>query len=116
MAELFGWLQRVLGSESRAGIAAVTASLAVSVILAMALFKGLTALSFRLPTIMDKCPSCRRRALAVCWCDESDEDGLESVYSRCDACAARYRARGDGAWEDASASEFDGIYRGNGPR
>jgi hypothetical protein len=91
------------------------AALVVSVILAIAIFNGLMALLLRLPPIKDKCPGCRRRALAVCWCDESDEDGVEYVYSRCDACGKRYRALGAGAWEDASASEFDGMYRGDGP-
>jgi hypothetical protein len=57
MTELFGWLQRVLGSESRAAIAAVTAALAISVILAIAIFNGLMALLPRLPAIKDKCPS-----------------------------------------------------------
>ena len=115
MTELLGWLQRVLGSESRAAIAAVTAALVVSVIVAIAIYNGLMALLLRLLPIKDKCPSCRRRALAVCWCDESDEDGVEYLYSRCDACGKRYRVRGDGPWEDASASEFDAMYRGNGP-
>jgi hypothetical protein len=115
MTAVLGWLQRVLGSESRAVIAAVTAALVVSVILAIAIYYGLMALLVRLPAIKDRCPSCRRRALAVCWCDENDEDGVEYVYSRCDACGARYRALGFGAWEDASASEFDGMYRGDLP-
>jgi hypothetical protein len=115
MTELLGWLQRVLGSESRAVIAAVTAALAVSVILAIAIFNGLMALLDRLSATKDKCPNCRRRALAVCWSDESDEDGVEYTYSRCDACGMRYRARGAGPWEDASASEFDMMYGGNGP-
>jgi hypothetical protein len=105
----------VFGGESWAEIAAVMAALVVSVILAIAIFNGLMALLPRLPAIKDKCPSCRRRALAVCLCDESDEDGVEYVYSRCDACGKRYRALGAGLWEDASASEFDVMYRGNGP-
>lgn len=115
MTEVFGWLQRVFGSETWAAIAAATAALVVSVILAIAIFKALMALLLRLPAIKDKCPSCQRRALAVCWCDESDEDGVEYVYFRCDACGKRYRVRGYGPWEDASASEFDVMYRGNGP-
>ena len=114
MTELFGWLQRVLGSESRAEIAAVTAALVVSVIVAIATYIGLMALLLRLPPIKDKCPSCRWRAMAVCWCDESDGEGVEYVYSRCDACGKRYRALGAGAWEDASACEFDAMYRGSG--
>ena len=115
MTEFFGWLQRVFGSETWAAIAAVTAALVVSVILAIATFKGLMALLLRLPAIKDKCPSCRRRALAVCWCDDGDEDGVEYVYSRCGACGKRCRALGAGPWEDASAPEFDVMYRGNGP-
>jgi hypothetical protein len=115
MTELFSWLQRVLGSESRAVIAAVTAALVVSVIVAIAIYNGLMALLLRLLPIKDTCPSCRRRALAVCWWDESDEDGVEYVYYRCDACGKRYRALGAGAWEDASTPEFDVMYRGNGP-
>jgi hypothetical protein len=114
MTEVFRWLQRVLGSESSAAIAAATAALVVSVILAIAIFHGLMALLLRLPA-KARCPDCLRRALAVCWCDENDEDGVEYVYSRCDACGARYRALGAEAWEDASASEFDGIHRGDGP-
>ena len=115
MTETLAWLQRVFGSESWAVIVAVLAALVVSVILAIAIFNGLMALLLRLSAIKDKCPSCRRRALAVCWCDESDEDGVEYVYSRCATCGKRYRALGAGAWEDASAPEFDVMYRDNAP-
>jgi hypothetical protein len=116
MTEILARLQRVFGGESRAVIVATVAALVFSAILAIAIFNGLMALLLRLPAMKkDKCPSCRRRALAVCWCDESDEDGVEYVYSRCAACGKRYRALGAGAWEDASAPEFDVMYRGNDP-
>lgn len=116
MVAIFDWLQHMLGSEARAGVAAFLACLAVSTVLGVGLFHGLAWLSLRLVSWKDVCPTCRRRSLAVCWCDETDEDGTEYSYSRCDDCGARYRVRYHGEWEDASAATFDAKYEQDGNR
>ncbi|WP_435011515.1 hypothetical protein P12x_002828 [Tundrisphaera lichenicola] len=113
MNRLFAWLQRVTdGHEVGASTLAVVIVLVGSVVLAVSIYRGSMAVLNRLPHHKERCPGCGRRALAVCWCDEEDEEGAEHAYFRCDRCGARYRQRLGGPWEDASAPEFASMFEG----
>ena len=112
MTQLFAWIQKVTGGdETRATAIAFLIVLVGVILLAITIYRGLMALLFRLPTLKERCPRCGRRTLAVCWCDENDEDGSEYAFFRCSTCEARYRQQVQGVWEDASDPQFDAFFK-----
>jgi hypothetical protein len=57
-----------------------------------------------------RCLLCKARAVKTWWAGRGAPKPLPS-YHRCERCGARLKRLFDGAWEDASALEFDRYYR-----
>ncbi len=113
MSAIYTWLLKMTsGDETRATIVAASIALFSAVVLGVAIFYGIGFVLVRLPTRMNRCPGCGRRALIVCWFDDDDDEGFEYVFLRCISCAARYRQRPGDAWEDASDAKFDTMFDG----
>jgi DNA-directed RNA polymerase subunit M/transcription elongation factor TFIIS len=113
MTEIFTWLLKMTGGdETKASIVAVSIAVIGAVVLAVGLYFATMTVLDRLPSIKERCPSCRRRSLIICWFDENDEEGTEYVFFRCESCSARFKQRPGADWEDASDPKFDTMFSG----